>query len=906
MSTDRWQRLQELFAAAVELPAEQRAGYLDQATADAALKNEVLSLLEAHERGGRFDDVRGRLDAFRTSDAGAALGRVVQAARLDRLQAALAGRYRLERELGRGGMAIVFLAEELKHGRRVALKVLRPELAHAVGPKRFLREIQIAAQLAHPHILPLHDSGEADGLLFYVMPYLEGESLRDRLKRERQLPVAEALRIVREVAEALSYAHRLGVIHRDIKPENILLAADHGLVTDFGVAKALEPAGPEHDAGAGSAERITDTGFVVGTPAYMSPEQARGDSSLDGRSDLYSLACVAYELLGGEPPFSGPSPQAVVARHSQDPVPRLRTLRPTVPDAAQLVLEKALAKTPADRFPTAVEFAEALERALTLGAAPVAAGTSSEPDAARARPEGGSPPLADRWRRHRSRAALLAAVLVGGVGLGAGARMLFRPGDAADVRRIAVLPFENAGGGAEQDYFAEALTEEIILELSRLRSLKTIARAAPTRLSGDAEDPREIGRELGVQAVLGGSVRLVGSRVRISAQLTDTRTNAPLWSELYDRELTDIFDIQADIALRIAGSLDAKLFPGEREALERRPTRNPAAYREYLRARHLMWGPDPARAVAYLERAIAMDSQYARAYAGLADVYGQLGVLGSVPPREAFERAKAAAERALAMDPALPEVHTALATVHFWFEWDWAKAGAAYRRALDLGRTGHLDHYVAYLVAMGQTTEAIREAERRLELDPLGASRNLALAWTYFMAGRHQAAVAQLERTIELHPGFPWAHVELAWNYAFAGRHRQAVAEARRAEQLLGQAAAASGGIDFALASLAHVYATAGERKDALRILRWLTEASQQRYVDPFKLAIVHAGLGHAADALHWLERAHTVRSPQMVYLLPMARHFFARLRSDVRYRSLLDRMHLPADGGVLSSASSG
>jgi serine/threonine-protein kinase len=273
-----------------------------------------------------------------------------------RLTQALADRYRIERQIGSGGMATVYLAEDLKHHRKVAIKVLTPEVAHAVGPERFLNEIEIAANLTHPNILPLHDSGQADGLLYYVMPYVEGESLRDRLIREKHLPLEDAIRIVGEVADALSYAHDLQLIHRDIKPENILSTAGHAVVADFGIARAVDTAG---------GDRLTKTGLTVGTPTYMSPEQAAGTEALDGRSDTYSLACLAYEMLGGEPPFTGPTPQAVLARHAVDPVPELRTIRPGIPAGVEQAIEKALAKVPADRFPTAQAFADALTNAST-------------------------------------------------------------------------------------------------------------------------------------------------------------------------------------------------------------------------------------------------------------------------------------------------------------------------------------------------------------------------------------------------------------------------------------------------------------------------------------------------------------------------------------------------------------
>ena len=710
MTPSQWERIDALFTAALERPPEQWGAYL-AAVEDSDLSGEVRSLLRAHEGRGRLDSIADELSGLRPAAASVRLADLV-----GRLSAALGDRYRVERELGRGGMAIVLLAHDMKHRRNVALKVLQPDLATSIGPARFLQEIAIAAQLAHPHILPLHDSGEAGGLLYYVMPYVEGESLRGRLTREGRLALADALQITREVADALGYAHRLDIVHRDIKPENILFEAGHAVVSDFGIARAMTAAG-----GADLAE----AGMVVGTPTYMSPEQAAG-GGVDGRSDLYSLGCVLYEMVAGEPPFSGATAHTVLRQHRTAEPPSLLARRVGVPEVVAAVVRRVLAKHPGDRFPTASRFAEAL---------PLPGVPASRPSTSRGQ----------RLRRRAGVAALL---------------------------------------------FATAI-------------------------------------------------------VTTSSE--------------------------------------------EREALE-----NPAAYSAYLRGRHLVWGPDPARAIPHLEHAIALDSGYARAYAGLADAFSQFGVLGSVPPRQAFERARALAARALALDATAPEAHTALGAVHFWFDWDWEQAGAEYRRAFQLGRTGHLDHYVAYLTAMGNTTEAIREAERRLELDPLSASRNLALAWTYFMAGRHEASIEQLHRMLELHPGFAWAHIELAWNYAFTGRHAEAMIEARRAEGLLQPAEAATAGIDFAIASVAHVYAIAGERGEARRLLAELVTSARQRYVDPFKFAVVHAGLGDVREALRWLERAFDTRSPQMVYLGPMSRHFFARLRSEPRYRALQDRMRLP------------
>ena len=388
---------------------------------------------------------------------------------LDRLQQALGGRYRIERELGRGGFATVYLATDLKHQREVALKVLHPELALALGSQRFLREIAMVAQFRHPHILPLYDSGDADGLLYYVMPFIEGESLRQRLEREPQLPLEDALRITREVADALGYAHGLGVVHRDVKPENILFEAGHAIVADFGIARAVQAAGTQ---------RLTETGLAVGTPAYMSPEQAAGDPALDGRSDVYSLACVLYEMLGGAPPFTGPSPQAVLAAQIADPVPQLRALRPTMPAGVERALERALAKEAAQRYATAEELVQHLTRAST-----------AESIAAEFRRE--------RTRR-RWRAVLTAAGAVLVVAVGWWTVSVVARAGGPRIRSLAVLPLQNLSGDTAQDYFVLGMYDGLIGELDQITALRVISRTSSQVYQGTRKTVPQIARELNV------------------------------------------------------------------------------------------------------------------------------------------------------------------------------------------------------------------------------------------------------------------------------------------------------------------------------------------------------------------------------------------------------------------------
>ncbi|HEY8832838.1 MAG TPA: protein kinase, partial [Gemmatimonadaceae bacterium] len=481
-----------------------------------------------------------------------------------RLGPALAGRYSFDRELGQGGMAVVFLAQDLRHDRQVALKVLRPEISAEIGAERFLREIKMAAGLTHPHILPVFDSGEADGLLFYVMPSMEGRSLRERLDKERQLSLPEALRLTREVASALDYAHRHNVIHRDIKPENILLHEGAAMVADFGIGKALSDNG----------RSITQTGLAIGTPAYMSPEQSAGELRTDGRTDLYSLGCVLYEMLTGEPPFTGVTPQAIIAKRFVSPIPKVRTTR-DVPEAVDAAVSRALARTPVDRYPTAADFAEA------LGAIGRDSGTGS----------------------HRATA----------------------DAHRAAPKAIAVLPFKNMSADPENEYFSDGMTEEIINALGKLPGMHVASRTSSFAFKEKEVDVREIGEKLGVTTVLEGSVRKVGNKIRLTAQLINVESGYHLWNETYDRQLEDVFAVQDEISRAIVEALKLRLASDTGQIVA--PTKNLEAYTLYLKGRFFfakLSEPALRRSLDLYQQALLQDPALARAYAGIADAWCNL------------------------------------------------------------------------------------------------------------------------------------------------------------------------------------------------------------------------------------------------------------------------------------------
>ena len=744
-----------------------------------------------------------------------------------RLRKALGDRYLIEDEIGRGGAATVYLAEDLKHARKVAIKVLRPDTpAGGYEPQRFLREIRIAARLAHPQILPLHDSGEWKGLLWFVMPYAGCETLRDRLQRDGPLPVDVALRITRAVAGALGYAHRLNVIHRDIKPENILLQEGEPVIADFGVATGFSAAGVD-------SVYVTDHGFAVGTPAYMSPEQASAESGVDGRADQYSLACVLYEMLAGEPPFAGTGVRATMARHAIETPAPVRSRRPTVPVAVERALERALAKAPADRFADMSDFVSALVDP-TLDVVSVAAQTG-------------------------------------------------------DARAIAVLPFVNASADPENEYFSDGITDELITALTKVEGLQVASRTSVFALKGAREDVRILGARLGVSAILEGSVRRAGQRLRITAQLTGVRDGRTLWSERYDRELADVFAIQDEISRTIVDTLRATLLQELGDPTPVRYTANLKAYQLYLKGRY-SWNRRTPAAIAegirYFEAAIAEDAGYALAYTGLADSYAlQLDYRGA-PVREGLERARAEAERALALDETLAEAHTSLAWVTFIYDWDWPLAGQHFRRAIELNPRYSVARqwHSWFQVAMGHTDLALAEGRQAIALDPSSVSIRRSLGWLYYYARQPDLAFEQLRRAVAMNPTAEENHRLLGLTYLYVGQWDEAAAAFREARAISETPALAEAGLGV-------VAAARGRREEARAILAELEARQRKEYVSPVALVMMYTALGEVDLAFEWLERAYEERRGWLVYL--NVEPMLDGLRADPRFRRMVERMRL-------------
>ncbi|HMA41707.1 MAG TPA: protein kinase, partial [Gemmatimonadales bacterium] len=715
------------------------------------------------------------------------------------LTAALAERYTLERELGRGGAATVYLAEDRKHRRPVAVKVLRPDLGSQLGKERFSREIAIAAQLSHPHILPFIDSGEAAGLLYYITPYITGESLRQRLDREHQLPVRDAVRIAREVAAALDFAHRQGFIHRDVKPENILLSDDHAVVADFGIARAI--------AEAGGGEPITERGLAIGTPEYMSPEQASAEGELSARSDLYSLGCMLYEMLAGQPPFTGPNARRILARHVAERPRPLRAARPDTPPAVEEAVMRLLAKNPAERFGTGAEVMAALQDGR---------------DAAPRAPFG----LA---------------------------------------RFIAVLPFANASPEPGTEYLSDGITDELINALTKVEGLRVASRTSVFALKGKPQDVRATGALLGVSAVLEGTVRQAGDRLRVTASLTATDDGRQLWSERYDRPVGDVFAIQDDIAHTIVTTLRATYLADLAEPAPTQHTESLEAYGLYLKGRY-SWSKrsltGAAEAIKYFEQAIVADPRYALAYAGLADAYALQVDYRGAPVREGFELAKRYARQALALDPTLAEVHSSLGWVLFIYDWDWDAATAAFQRALELDPGYATAHQWYSFVVMTQRSIdlALVEGHTALELDPASTSIRRSLGWLYYYARRYDDALRHLRRAIAMDP-------TSEENYRMLGRVHTQRGEYSEAERALREAVSLSPETAYATGALGYLYAVRGDRAAAERIVAELEAHRKTGYVSPVAICMVYAGLGMADEVFAWLERAYEERRGWLAYL---------------------------------------
>ena len=898
MTPDRWAQLQRVVDGALDLPIEARAAYIDcECAGDVALREQAARLVAACERAVDAGALLGAraaafaaplLDDLAAQDAAAAGDR--SAALANALRAALSGRYAVERELGRGGMATVYLARDIRHERLVAVKVLARDIVARGGAQRFLHEIRTAAGLTHPHVLGVHDSGEVDGLLYYVMPYVEGETLRARLTREGALALTDAVRLLRELADALAYSHAHGVVHRDLKPENVLLSGGHAVVADFGIAKALAAA--THDGAApGAAPRagLTSAGVALGTPAYMAPEQAVGDVATDHRADLYALGVVAYETLCGAHPFGARTPQALVAAHLTETPAPLAARRDDVPPSLAELVMRLLAKDPAARPQSADAVLQVLD------ALPAFSNGSRS----------GSGIIRMQGRSAQQQvwfAALVTLLVIAGV---VGGRAWLGATSASDrlkeARReanvpsaagpsVAVLAFANTSGDPANEHFSDGLTDELIGALGKVDGLRVAARTSTFALKGKDLDVRAAARALGVGSVLEGSVRRAGGRLKVGAQLVSAADGAVLWTETFDRGVADVFAVQEEIARAIVGALRVRLGAGgERTPLIGRSTTDLEAYEFYLKGRYIFTtrtGREGIlQAADYFERAAARDPSYARAYAGLSDAYTRLAIFGYAPPRETFARGKAAAQRALSLDSTLAEAHASLGHVLCVSDYAWAAAERELRRAITLDPNYSFARgpLAICLTGQGRFAEAVAVLDTGRARDPLAALTINLLGRVHVVAGRPDDAIRTLQQALELNPQLDLAYQQLGHAYLQKGMNAEAITALRRAASLSGPRDSAQ---------LAYAYAMTGRRAEAERVLRSLLASPRGGTgVASYYVAMAYAGLGDADAAFRWLDRGHAAGTSLVLLKVEPG---FERLHGDPRWPKLLSRLGLP------------
>ena len=813
------------------------------------------------------------------------------------LQSTLGNGYTLERELGGGGMSRVFVARENALGREVVVKVLAPELSASVSAERFTREIATAARLQQANIVPVLTAGTSGGVPYYTMPYVTGESLRARLAGGTRLTVSQAVSILRDVARALAYAHAQGVVHRDIKPENILLSGGTAVVTDFGIAKALSASRTQGD---GASIMLTQAGNSLGTPAYMAPEQAAGDPRTDHRADVYAWGVIAYELLVGAHPFAdATSVHAMIAAHmTQTPAP-VDTCRADVPPALADVVTRSLEKDAARRPLRA----EALLEALDAQTTPSSARASTHPEVT-------SPPRARRTPR-APRVLFIAASLVAlavaawtvsrrPAGTPNAPSAVTAASDAtAPVRSLVVLPFESVGGDTANAYFAEGMADELSNALTKVPGLQLAGRSSAAAFRGKAASPQEIGSALKVGAVLEGTVRRAGGKLRVSTQLINATSGLVLWSETFDRDAQDVFAVQDDITKAIVSALRVTLAGGVGDApTVTRGTDDLDAYDLYQRGMYFYQrrGPGVTRALAYMQQAVAKDSQFTDAQAMLGLIWLQQGLYTNTPMRDALPRARAASERAVRLDSSSANAWTALGAVRT-YQYQWRAADDALRRALRLNPRSMLAHFYLsrLLLTTGRVDDAAAEIQRATTLDPVNFPNLIVSSLTLSIAGKHEKAIAAADRAWEADSTSTAAQQLGVISLLRGGRTSEA---RRRAEVTL---RLARDTVDAAAA--VYVIGAAGDTARAVDVARALSRRTTDHPRLNYSLARAWLGAGNVAEALSALERAVSRQEP-IIALVPFSDESYDVLRASPRFAAIVRKLGL--DVALFTSPNGG
>jgi serine/threonine-protein kinase len=785
------------------------------------------------------------------------------------------GPYEILAPVGAGGMGEVYRARDERLGREVAVKVLPASFSRDPDRlRRFEQEARAASALNHPNILTIHDVGEREGAPYVVSELLEGQTLRERLG-VGALSVRKVVDYAVQIARGLGAAHEKGIVHRDLKPENILVTSDGRVkILDFGLAKLAEGEAEKAGTGALTAARDTEPGVVLGTVGYMSPEQVRGQAA-DPRSDIFAFGAVLYEMLTGERAFRGASPAETMSAILREEPPDVGRSNPEVTPALDRIVRRCLEKSPAERFHSVRDLAFALSEATS----------ASMPSASMA-------PSAPRDRLRSTAAVvggglvvLLAVLFAADVG---GFRRRVRTRTPSAIRSLAVLPLQNLSRDPEQEYFADGMTEELITNLAQIGSLRVISRTSIMGYKGTTKPLPQIGRELGVDGILEGSVQRAGNRVRITAQLIEAANDRHLWARSYERDLTEILSLQSEVARAVAEEVQVALTPQEQARLEGRHLVDPKVYEIYLKGReHVGMGveKDLREAVALFQQALALDPKDSRSWAGLADAWAGLSDF-YLPPREAMPKAREAAERALSLDNSRAEAHTSLGLVFTVYEWKWADAEKEFLRAIQLnpGYAPAHDGYAMLLAALGRFQEWPAQSALAQSLDPLAPMFFNNAGWNAFLSDRLGDAVVPLRRAIEIEPRLGIAHAILACVNARMGRGPEALAEARTASEVDDS--------PLTLATAGGAIAAVGDRAGARAVLARLEEAMKTRYVCPYEVGVIHLVLGEKDEALRLLEKGYEVRSACMPFTKVDPR--LAPIRSDPRYQDLVRRLAFP------------
>ncbi|MBI5021445.1 MAG: protein kinase [Ignavibacteriales bacterium] len=768
--------------------------------------------------------------------------------------------YKIIEKLGEGGMGVVYRAHDTKLNRDVALKFLPANLTASFEDiQRFELEAKAISALNHPNIATIYDVDEFSGQKYLVLEYISGGTLKSKLKQlkseDKEFPISEVVNYGIQMAEALAHAHRHQIIHRDVKTDNMMLTEDGKVkLTDFGLAKLR-----------GSVQ-ITKTGSTLGTAAYMSPEQIRGEE-VDQRSDIFSFGIVLYELVTSHLPFRGQFEAALSYSILNENPPSVKLLRQNVPQALEQIINRCLEKDKTKRYQSVDEVVKELK--------------NIERDFSRS-------PERSKDRSTKS-VWIVAAVVVVLAVLGI---YLFYPKPvltSANSKTIAVLPFNNMSGNQEDEYFSDGVTEDILTQLSKIADLNVISRTTIMQYKSTKKPLKEIGKELNAGVVLEGSVRHAGNRIRISSQLIDAATDRHLWAETYDRDMKDVFAIQSDVAQQIAFALRAKLSADEKLNIEKAPTENTEAYHLYLKGR-FYWNKrraeDVEKAMTYFQQAIDKDSNYALAYAGLAAAYLIYPDLAGRPRKEYVPTARILAIKAIKLDGTLAEPHAVLGTIKRDFEWDWEGAKKEYERAIELDPNYPTAHqwYGLWFLAQGRFDEALTEMQRALSLDPLSLIINSNLGYIYECSGRYESAIDQFKKTIDLDPNFANVHTSLGMNYIILRRFNEGIAELQKRRSL-------DAGYVSGIADLGWAYARAGRRSEALRSLNEILALSKKGNSLSLEIAYVYVALGDMEKAFEWLNRAAEERNSYLRWL--KVDPSWDNLRGDLRYHELLKKIGL-------------